>query len=50
MGEHEDKVKGEVKEEVGKATDDEQLESEGKYDKAKGKVEGAVNDAKDKID
>lgn len=50
MGEHEDKIKGEVKENAGKATDDKKLEREGKYDKAKGKVKGAVNDAKDKVD
>ena len=42
MGEKTDQVKGKVKEETGRATDDERLEQEGKLDQAEGKVkEGA---------
>lgn len=42
-----DKVKGSTKEAVGKMTDNERLEAEGKADKAKGHVKDAVEDAKD---
>jgi uncharacterized protein YjbJ (UPF0337 family) len=42
-----DKVKGDLKETAGKATDDERLETEGKMDKVKGGVEKAVGKAKD---
>jgi len=42
MGEKNDQMKGKVKEETGRATDDEQLEREGKVDQAEGKIkEGA---------
>ena len=33
------KVKGEVKDQVGNATDDKSLQAEGKFDKAKGTVQ-----------
>jgi uncharacterized protein YjbJ (UPF0337 family) len=42
MGDKTDQAKGKIKEETGKATDDERLEREGQLDQAKGKVkEGA---------
>lgn len=50
MGEHWDKAKGKAKEGAGKATDDEEMESEGKVDQAKGGLKGAWDDAKDKVD
>lgn len=43
-----DKVAGKVKEKVGAATGDEQLEGEGKGQHAHGKIAGAIDDAKDK--
>lgn len=42
-----DKTKGNVKETVGKATDDERLETEGRVDQAKGGVKKAVGKGKD---
>jgi uncharacterized protein YjbJ (UPF0337 family) len=39
--------KGEAKEAVGKATDDEDLEAEGKVDKAKGGIKQAGEKVKD---
>lgn len=42
-----DKVSGEIKETVGKATDNDKLIAEGKADKAKGHVKDAVEDVKD---
>ncbi len=42
-----DKVKGNVKETVGKVTGDKEMEAEGKTDKAKGQVKDAAKDAKD---
>lgn len=42
-----DKVKGTVKEAVGKATDDKRLEAEGKTDQAKGHVKDAAHDVKE---
>jgi uncharacterized protein YjbJ (UPF0337 family) len=42
-----DKVKGKVKEEIGRHTDDETLEREGKRDQAKGKTKDAWENAKD---
>jgi uncharacterized protein YjbJ (UPF0337 family) len=42
-----DQTKGAVKEGAGKALGDQKLETEGKADKAKGKVESAVGGAKD---
>jgi uncharacterized protein YjbJ (UPF0337 family) len=46
MGEIIDKVKGNVKEAVGAATGDKELENEGKVDQLKGAVKGAVEDVK----
>lgn len=44
-----DKVKGAVKEGVGKMTGDEKMQAEGMADKAKGKTESAVGGAKDTV-
>ena len=44
-----DKVKGTIKETVGKATGDKATEAEGKLDKAKGEVKDAVHDAKEHV-
>jgi len=44
-----DKVKGAVKDTVGKVTGDEKMQAEGKLDKAKGAVHDAVGDAKDAV-
>ncbi|MCP3139889.1 CsbD family protein [Pyxidicoccus xibeiensis] len=46
MGEWTDKAKGRVKETVGVATGDRELEAEGKADTAKGNLKGKVEDAK----
>ncbi|MFY9643525.1 MAG: CsbD family protein [Rhodomicrobium sp.] len=43
------KIKGEVKEAVGKAVGDAKLESEGKADKVEGKVQNAVGGLKDTL-
>jgi uncharacterized protein YjbJ (UPF0337 family) len=45
-----DKAKGNVKEGLGKATGDEDLEREGRKDQAKGGVKQAVGHVKDAID
>ena len=42
-----DKVTGQVKETVGKATDDDKLVAEGKADQAKGTIRDKVEDVKD---
>ncbi|GAA1523643.1 uncharacterized protein YjbJ (UPF0337 family) [Microbacterium ginsengiterrae] len=42
-----DKVAGQVKETVGKATDNDELVAEGKADQAKGAVKDKVEDVKD---
>lgn len=42
-------VKGNVKESVGKATDDKSLEAEGKLDKLKAKGQDAIGDVKDAL-
>jgi uncharacterized protein YjbJ (UPF0337 family) len=42
-----DKVKGSVKEAVGKATGDRQTEAEGKADKVKGHVKDAAHEVKE---
>lgn len=42
-----DKVKGAVKEGVGKATGNERLRDEGQMDKAKGEIHRAAGDLKD---
>ena len=44
-----DKVKGSVKEGVGKLTGDEKLQAEGMADKAKGHAESAVGGVKDTV-
>lgn len=44
-----DQAKGAVKEGVGKAVGDKKLETEGKTDKIKGKIENAVGGAKDAL-
>jgi uncharacterized protein YjbJ (UPF0337 family) len=46
MGEWTDKAKGKVKETVGVATGDRELEAEGKADTLKGKVKEGIEDAK----
>ena len=46
MGEWTDKAKGRVKETVGVATGDRELEAEGKADTAKGHIKEKVEDAK----
>jgi len=43
------KVKGEVKDEFGKATDNKKLQAEGKFDKVKGEVQEKVGETKDKF-
>lgn len=42
-----DKLTGHAKEAAGKATDDEKLVAEGKFDQAKGHAKEAVEDVKD---
>ena len=42
-----DKVKGAVKDTVGKVTGDTKMQAEGKLDKAKGSARNAVGDVKD---
>ena len=42
-------VKGSIKQGVGKAVGDSKLESEGKADKIKGKVQNAVGSIKDTV-
>ena len=46
MGEWIDKTKGKVKETVGVATGDRELEAEGKADTLKGKVKEGIEDVK----
>lgn len=43
------KIKGEVKEAVGKAVGDAKLESEGKADKLEGKVQNVIGGLKDTL-
>ena len=43
-----DKVKGEVKEVVGKVTDNKKLQAEGKWDKVKGTAKDTVGNVKEK--
>ncbi|GIG55523.1 CsbD family protein [Demequina activiva] len=42
-------AKGKMKEGAGKATDDEQLEAEGKWDQTKADAKDKVEDAKDAV-
>ena len=44
-----DKVKGNVKEGIGKVTGDEKMLAEGKADQVKGKTESAVGGVKDSV-
>ncbi|OIK16126.1 CsbD family protein [Bacillus sp. MUM 116] len=44
-----DKVKGEVKEQWGKLTDDHSKEAEGKMDKVKGKLKEGYGKVKDEL-
>jgi uncharacterized protein YjbJ (UPF0337 family) len=44
-----DQAKGAMKEVAGKIVGDKKLETEGMLDKAKGRVESAVGDAKDTL-
>jgi uncharacterized protein YjbJ (UPF0337 family) len=47
MGGEVDKVTGKVKEGMGKAADDPEMESEGKTQNVKGRLQDAVDTAKD---
>lgn len=49
MGEHVDRAKGTIKENVGDLTDDEDLEREGKLDREGAEVKEKVNDAVDTV-
>jgi len=49
MGEHVDKAKGTIKENVGDLTDDERLEREGKMDRAGADVKKKTDDAVDTV-
>ena len=49
MGEQMDKAKGTIKENVGDATDNEDLEREGKMDRAGADVKEKANDAVDTV-
>jgi uncharacterized protein YjbJ (UPF0337 family) len=44
-----DKVKGKIKDTAGKVTGDKKLESEGKFDKAKGSAHNIAGDLKDAV-
>ncbi len=44
-----DKVKGEIKDTAGKVTGDKKLETEGKFDKAKGSAHKIAGDIKDAV-
>lgn len=44
-----DKIKGSIKEGIGKLTGDEEKEAEGKTQKNKGKVQNKFGEAKDKV-
>ena len=43
------KIKGSIKEAIGKATGDSKLEAEGKADKVEGKVQNAIGGLKDAL-
>jgi uncharacterized protein YjbJ (UPF0337 family) len=49
MGERTDDLKGRIKEGVGAATDDRDLEREGKLDRAGASVKGKVNETVDAV-
>ena len=44
-----EKVKGTIKDTAGKATGDKKLQSEGKFDKAKGSAHDMAGDVKDAV-
>ncbi len=44
-----DQVKGEAKDQWGKATDDPSTRAEGKFDKVKGKVQEEIGELKEKL-
>jgi uncharacterized protein YjbJ (UPF0337 family) len=44
-----DKVKGTIKDTAGKVTGDKKLETEGKFDKAKGSAHNVAGDLKDAV-
>ena len=44
-----DKIKGSVKETVGKVTGDKKIEAEGKMDKVKGHIKDAVHEANESV-
>ena len=44
------KIKGEAKDQIGNATNDRDLQAEGKKDKVKGKAQEKVGKAKDLLD
>ncbi|MEQ8840798.1 MAG: CsbD family protein [Acidimicrobiales bacterium] len=50
MSGEKDKIKGSLKKAAGEITDDEELENEGRADKAAGSVKDAVGVVKDKVD
>lgn len=43
------KVKGEVKDQIGNATNDTSMQAEGKVDKAKGTIQDKIGDIKEKF-
>ena len=47
--ENADPIKGRIKQATGVATGDEDLEREGKLDRAEGKVKGTVDKVRDKL-
>lgn len=49
MGEITDKLKGTAKEATGRATGDDGMRREGKFDQAKGDVKGVGNDARESV-
>jgi uncharacterized protein YjbJ (UPF0337 family) len=49
MGDKTDQMKGKVKEQAGKATDDERLEREGELDQAKGKAKEGMDKVEEGI-
>ena len=44
-----EKAKGAIKDTAGKITDDEKLQTEGKFDKAKGSAHNVAGDVKDAV-
>ena len=44
-----DKAKGAIKDTAGKITGDKEMQSEGKFDKAKGSAHNAAGDGKDAV-